>query len=342
MGRSDGRRLKEKSNHSILGNLVLFVIAVVVAVLLSEGGARLLLTDVTTTADNTSALSLKWKERVLLNDLGFREREVLSAKPSTVYRVAVIGDSITYGQGVDSEERFTNILESKLNESVEQRYQVLNFGRPGAETEDHLNILEEHVLKVNPDYVLLQWFINDVEGVEGNVRPRPLRLLPSDALSLWLHRRSVLYYLLNQQWVGLQAQLGIFESYEAYMNRRFADPQSPDSIRAMNTLRRFISLCKMRNLPVGIVLFPALNWDTHKPYPYGFLHERVLTLCAESGITCLDLQTVFSSKGVSLRRYWVNRLDSHPGPLANALAAEAIFKMFSSEWISARNSPLHR
>jgi len=71
----------------------------------------------------------------------------------------------------------TNILEEKLNASG-QKYEVLNFGRPGAETVDELALLPT-VLSLAPDFVLPQWFVNDVEGHDKSRRPSGRRLVPS-------------------------------------------------------------------------------------------------------------------------------------------------------------------
>src|SRR5437867_523487 len=52
-----------------------------------------------------------WGHLVENNKYGFREREVKTPKPSDVYRVMVLGDSLTWGAGLDVEERYTAIAE---------------------------------------------------------------------------------------------------------------------------------------------------------------------------------------------------------------------------------------
>src|SRR5437870_6304289 len=59
------------------------------------------------------------------NSLGFRDREVPPKSPDR-YRIAVIGDSFAWGQGVEERDRFSNLLEEFLG----PRYEVFNFGRP--------------------------------------------------------------------------------------------------------------------------------------------------------------------------------------------------------------------
>src|SRR5216683_1762907 len=69
-------------------------------------------------------------------------------------QIAVIGDSFTWGQGIEERDRFSNLLEGFLSSS----YEVLNFGIPGHDMPEHLTELEL-VLKIRPDFVLLQLYI---------------------------------------------------------------------------------------------------------------------------------------------------------------------------------------
>src|SRR5882672_9124614 len=63
---------------------------------------------------------------IVANHLGFRESEVPPKTPGR-YRIVVVGDSFTWGQGIETGERFSNLLEGFLG----PQYEVLNFGRPG-------------------------------------------------------------------------------------------------------------------------------------------------------------------------------------------------------------------
>src|SRR4249920_309165 len=94
---------------------------------------------------------------IVTNTLGFREREVLPKNPR-IYRIAVVGDSFTWGQGIEARERFSNLIEDSLGPG----YEVLNFGRPGDDMPEHLGVLEQ-ALQASPDFVLLQLYINDFE-----------------------------------------------------------------------------------------------------------------------------------------------------------------------------------
>src|SRR5438445_129949 len=97
------------------------------------------------------------QSQISTNRLGYRDRE-LGPKDPDRYRIAVIGDSFTWGQGVEAEERFSNLIGGVLG----PHYEVLNFGIPGHDMPQHLEVLDQ-VLPMHPDFVLLQLYINDFE-----------------------------------------------------------------------------------------------------------------------------------------------------------------------------------
>jgi hypothetical protein len=209
-------------------------------------------------------------------------------------------------------------------------YEVLNFGRPGAETVDEIDFLDQYIFKSDPDFILLQWFINDMGGHSKAGESRPYPLIPSRRIEKFLHRNSALYYLINNKWNELQVHSGLIKSHEESMFEAFGDPDSYDSIRASRELDEFILRVKERNIPMGIVMFPSLveTGGLVDAYPYSYLFDRVISACKQHGIECIDLRPVFAKQTPALK-LWANRFDPHPGPLANKLAANVILKTFS-------------
>jgi hypothetical protein len=327
------KTIGSEKSKALLVNLLLLGITLMAGLISTEYMVRYLFNDITTTGDNTSYFALRWKRMhaPVVNRLGFREREIAKQKPANVYRIAVVGDSFTYGQGITEEERFSKVIERKLN-NAKGGYEVLNFGKPGAETIDHIGFLDD-VLALDPDFVMLQWFSNDVEGHDKSARPRPYHLIPSDYLSGLLHRNSALFYLVNNQWNALQSRLGIVATYEESMITRFGDPESDNSRRADHELEEFILRVKNNGIPVGVVLFPRLveTGGNIENYPFGFLFDRVIDVCRENDIHYLDMRPVFAgiTPASELR---VNRFDAHPSAYANEIAAEAILESFSDQW----------
>lgn len=314
-----------------LVNMCVSLLTVLTFVIAAELAVRWIFRDVTTTSDNRSYFAMRWKQQnVRINSWGFRGPESRLTKAAGIYRIAVVGDSHTEGQGVGEEDRFTNVLERRLN-SLRGGYEVLNLGRAGAETADHVTVLSNVGFASNPDFVLLQWYVNDVEGDDKSGRPRPWRMLPSGFVVRQLHARSALFYLLNRQWDTMQQSV-LPKTYEDYMTERFGDPDSPASRAAQDTLQRFVDACKAYGLPLGIVLF---GWSYSAHSRLDFLVDRVLMLCRREELRCVDMRSAFAQHDEGTR-LWANRFDSHPGTLAHQLVAEELLRGFADVWRTRR------
>ena len=235
-----------------------------------------------------------------------------------------MGDSIAWGQGLAARERFSD----RLGESLGPRYEVFNFGEPGAH--DHMEQLAK-CLSVSPDFVLLQLYLTAFE-TEAMERPRPLRLLP-EPLDRRLEPASMLYDLLGIQWARLQQELGLVESYNRSLVRNLRNPNAPNSRAAFGPLREFVRRAGRTGVPTGIVLFPATDamGPNGSGYPFAFLHERLAALCAEEQVPCLDLLPAFS-KVKDPRTMWVSPFDAHPNAETNRRAAYEMLVRFSPIW----------
>ena len=261
-----------------------------------------------------------------LNRFGNREREI-PPKPAGKYRIAALGDSFTYGQGIEDRERFSNLLEGFLGAG----YEVYNFGSPGANLPDHVDALPA-VLTVKPDFVLLQLFVNDFEMPEM-ARPEPRPMLPSAYWDYWFQMRSLLYDLASDQWNSMQQRMGITESYEGYMARNLADRNGPMAVKAYGLLRTFIENAKKGNVGVGVVFFPAIDAMAKHGgnYPFRYLHDGARVLCEEEKVPYLDLLQNYSQvKDAST--LWVSPFDAHPNANANKRATYEMLRVFGPTW----------
>jgi hypothetical protein len=214
--------------HARMLTVLLVFVTVVLALAALETVTRFIYRDITTTGDNRSYFVHKWLRQnpPSLNRYGFRERDFSPIPLKDTYRIAVIGDSFTYGQGIPESDRMTNLLEAYLNRPDSLvAFEVLNFGRSGTDTSEHVRFLNDYVLRIKPNFVLLQWFVNDVRN-DRSMRYRALPLVPWRPLHRFLATRSALFYLINHGWVQLQHLLRLVETEEHFMIRYFGDANS--------------------------------------------------------------------------------------------------------------------
>lgn len=313
-----------------VARLVLASAAFAMGLALAEGATRWIYRDVTSTANFRGYFTNKWfRSDVRQNHYGHRGAEFDEVKAPGVYRVAVLGDSFTFGNGVPEAQRFSNLVGDAL---AGRRVEVLNFGVPGNNWPEHVALLEKRVLRLRPDFVLLQWGTNDVE-LDADIRRRPLPEHPvaNREWHEWLLARSAFYILLDSRWPALTPWRPQPEPYESYMARLYADPASDGARQAEALMRRFIALCRERGVEVGLVLVPDSGVDLGAGYPYRFLHDRVAALCRDLAVPCRDLLPAFSAVPDRFG-LWVSPFDSHPSVLANRLIADEVLAGFAPGW----------
>lgn len=93
-----------------------------------------------------------------INSDGLRDRDHALSKPANITRILVLGDSSVFGNGVDTQDRFTDILQDKLG----LHYEVINMGVTGYGTDQEYLLLREKGLRYAPDIVILVFHENDL------------------------------------------------------------------------------------------------------------------------------------------------------------------------------------
>jgi hypothetical protein len=106
--------------------------------------------------------------QVQINSQGLRGPQVALEKPSGMYRILNLGDSVVFGWGVGQDDSYGHQLQELLNERYSDNqttYQVINAGVPGWNMDNMLAYLEAEGLAFQPDLILLNFTtVNDVYG----------------------------------------------------------------------------------------------------------------------------------------------------------------------------------
>lgn len=247
---------------------------------------------------------------VVTNSLGMRDEEPLPLATAEPLRVAVVGDSFTFGFNVLAEETYPEVLEQRLCGRFPARpCEVLNFGVGGYSSRDEALVLRHKVPPFAPTIIIVGYYLNDPE-----IAPiQPLHVA-FDRGRWWQH--SHLLRLVAQrehQWALAHYGDG---DYYRYLHR---DPGKWNSVvTAFNDMREVATVL---SAPVLVVLFPDCPhpWSA---YPYRTEHRQVAAAARAAGLDVLDLLDAFSAHepATVCSGPW----DSHPSALGHRVAGEAI------------------
>ena len=116
-----------------------------------------------------------------VNELGFRAGEFSLRKPEDTFRILTIGDSVSFGIDLKTQERYTEKLEDKLHTRFSgndfPRFQVINMSVGGWNTYNELSWLRRRGMELEPDLILWQFHMNDVDDPIGHLGTNTFCLL---------------------------------------------------------------------------------------------------------------------------------------------------------------------
>lgn len=99
--------------------------------------------------------------RLRTSSAALRDPERAREKPAGARRAVLLGDSVSWGWGVDDGARFSDLLDRRLGPDVE----VLNLAVPGYGTDQQLLALRRHGFDWDPDVVVVVVVSNDLVEV---------------------------------------------------------------------------------------------------------------------------------------------------------------------------------
>jgi lysophospholipase L1-like esterase len=242
-----------------------------------------------------------WQE---FNSDGLRDRTRPREKTEGLWRVAVLGDSVTLGDGIRPRQAYPQQLEARL-QAEGQRVEVMNVALWGWSTRQQRTAWERIVRAYRPDQVILAVCLNDIAELHNNLA-RPPRWL------IRLHEGSALVRRL------VDAGGREIEDVE----RLFETPDAPQVKEAMDrffeevrALRREV---EADGAVFSAVVFP-FRFQLEEDAPEPVAQERIAAFCEAEGFPCLDLLPPLQRAGRSSFSDY-----DHLSPAGSGLTAETL------------------
>ncbi len=265
-----------------------------------------------------------------VNAQGFRGAAVPPERRAEVLRIACLGDSHTFGWGVEVAETWPQHLARELALGrPRERFEVLNCGVNNYDTVQEVALLEQRVLSYAPDLVVLQFYVNDA-AVHGAQRARQPR---QDLLLRWTRRgeAGVLARLrrssraLDLVLDGLYRRRGL-RIYASERTRLYAEDE-PGWSQVREALRRARDLCAEREIPFVVALYPFLLRERDVLTSHAAF-AVVSEFCASEAIPCIDTEPAFLGADVDALR--ISAQDYHGTGAANGIFARAVLQQLEA------------
>ncbi len=304
------------------GEVLLLATGVLLALLLGESAARLW-ADGGSERTGYAPVDTKRRWRGPTNSLGYRDRERSRAKAKGTHRVVALGDSFSWGVGVEFEDAWPQRLERGLSRHRGETWEVVSLARPGMNTVEEAEQLATEGLAYDPDLVVLGYCLNDSEDDEA-AEVRRARDWEEMVHERRAHAprpwdRSALFRLVSTR---LQATRENRLRIEAYRSQYVAGYKG--WIAGQKALRRMADLCRERKIPLVVMTLPLFGNPLDAAYPFGEIHAAVARAVNDAGwARPLDLRPAYA--GLDWRLLVVDGAnDEHPNEIAHRIAANVL------------------
>ncbi|MEC9374746.1 MAG: SGNH/GDSL hydrolase family protein [Pseudomonadota bacterium] len=248
---------------------------------------------------------------VKINSDGMRDSEY-TIERNAKHRIAFLGDSLTFGWGVDKVDTFESQLEVILSKT--QPTEILNFGHGNFNTQQQVSLFKKTGLKYQPDQAVVFYFINDAE------------VTPVRSNWLWLsHLRSVTF--LWSRIRGLLTRSNSGQTFESFYKDLYQDDKQ-GLLAVKSSFLELQDICLERNIQLQVVMLPELH--NLIDYPFKLEYKKISGFLEDNNIDVIDLTDSFLGYKPS-EDLWVAPDDAHPNALAHKMIAE-----FTSDFIGQK------
>ncbi|HMB68687.1 MAG TPA: SGNH/GDSL hydrolase family protein, partial [bacterium] len=241
---------------------------------------------------------------VAINSRGFRDAEIPAEKRPGETRVALLGDSVTFGWGVPYGDRFSEILERDWSRD-DAPLELVNTGHGNWNTAQELAALSELLSDDPLDGILQFWYINDAEPT------------PEHRDAPWYARLHVAIFVWAKSDL-LQRRFGNKEGFEDYY-RGLYDEGAAGYAGFRSALERTGEVARSRGLPWVFVILPEFHGF---PGPFQDVYAAVAADAERAGATVVDVTRAFADEDPATT--WVAHNDVHPNAKGHALIARAV------------------
>jgi lysophospholipase L1-like esterase len=277
-----------------------------------------------------------------INAFGMRNPEVSETKAPGVRRIAVLGDSIAFGYWVSEADAFPRRLERLLDGGG--RVEVLNFGVPGYNLDQEIEMLRVRALRFSPDLVLVAFCLNDLEGIFSyeygltEDRSNRTRTLSGRALELLLER-SRLFSWLEYRLAELEARRSFVRARNPLRGPLYELAVAEQGKALEDRFSTLAAILKSGGGVPGLVAIFPIFGNRFAAYPHRDLHGVVAAAARASGLKAVDLLDCYEAYDV-----WDVRVDVvHPSPMGHGVAAHAIAEAIcGTGWPCAPDHPRGR
>lgn len=274
----------------------------------------------------------------IANNEGLLDHDFVTNKKANTVRVFITGDSFIQGIGAPYDSSCPKQLENLLNAAYRNnpQFEVWNCGVGGSDPFFEYQLLQDKLLRYQPDMVILGINWTDVDDIiirggwerfraDSTVSyNRPPWFEPLYGKSFIVRR--IVHDILGYDWILLRPQ-------------EYSEAKIESTQKIKDCLKKFHRLCATRNIPFYVVFQPGIFESPSNSTPE---INKLITFCDSTGIQTVDLgkhlHNHISRSDSIAKLYWP--IDGHFTSTGYTFYAQALLPVVAKHLVSKKVKPI--
>ena len=235
------------------------------------------------------------------------------AKQANEYRIAIVGDSCTFGEGViRTEDTFVQVLEDALNRGQKAAtVKVFNFGASAYSVKEMAATLQARMLDIQPDLVVMAIIPSDFNLARTPTIDESGYLI-DQRLSYWSPPGSMARHVVRGiHLTYVLRDIGVRWFFRPPdLAKVLAGGEIPETY---DYVRQFKTVAEQRGIPYVVMLLPRMQQGAWGRVPDQLTRDNIMHI---------DLS--FLGTEFAKEQYMASRFDPHPSPAVHHRIGETL------------------
>lgn len=239
--------------------------------------------------------------------------------PERKESIFIVGDSFTFGEGVDEHQTLASLLSVK-----NKLYNFRNFGYSKNSIYHIYQWIQLLSQKINATKFLYFYNLNDIL-MTPDTQKKQNKIIDFQKVEIGCEEEIRFPRLIELIKRTYKLHRKTSETIQNYNEMYFGDLNKEALRHSIAYLKAINDLVISIDGKFILIIYPLIYKDSLGDYPFKNIHLKILNICEDLQITCIDGLEPFNDF-YSMKQFRAHKIDYHPNAKANNIMIDYLIK----------------